>query len=191
MTNIPGKSHFNPTVKNYHVVPHLGQISSSPATAAVADSFPHAGNSRNGKSSQSQNTARRLQVLHAELQAARPGCTARAPPALHCTGAAAPSTQGTQQCCSKTAQTKGYSRRTESDAAEPWKSTRLLRQDSSFMLQYRIWRIPMTVFTFTLIMTQSESQPLLIRQILMLLFWQCWAMCCHKNRNIKEVKWQK
>lgn len=62
---------------------------------------------------------------------------------------------------------------------------------SSFTLQYRIWRIPMTVFTFTVIMTQSESQPSLIHQNLMLLFWQFWAICCHKDRNIREVKWQK
>lgn len=38
VTNIPGRSHFNPAVKNYHAVSHTGQIPSS-LTRAGAGSF--------------------------------------------------------------------------------------------------------------------------------------------------------
>lgn len=38
VTNISGRSHFNPTVKNYHAVSHIGQIPSS-LTRAGAGSF--------------------------------------------------------------------------------------------------------------------------------------------------------
>lgn len=56
VTNISGKSNFNPTVKNYHAVPHTDQIPSS-LTRAAADSFPHTGNSPNGQTSQSHSTS--------------------------------------------------------------------------------------------------------------------------------------
>lgn len=195
MTNISGKSHFNPTVKNYHAVPHIGQISSCPTTAAVPDSFPHAGNSPNGKSSPAQNTSQRLHMLQAVLQAAHSPCTASLPSACKHSH----STALQRSSCSHHSGNSGATSNLQKWKPTPRKSEVTSQnyertQDSShssFTLQYRIWRIPMTVFTFTVIMTQSESQPSLIHQNLMLLFWQFWAICCHKDRNIREVKWQK
>ena len=65
-------------------------------------------------------------------------------------------------------------------------------QDSSHnssVLHYMVRRIPTVVFT--IIRTQNESQTSLIHPIsTTFLFWQFWALHCHKNWNIRETQQQ-
>lgn len=123
VTSISGKSHFNPTVKNYRTVPHTGQISSS-LSRAGADSFPHAGTSPNGQSWGSEHTPQAARVA-CGAAGAQPTCTASAHstalPWSSCSQQPG-NTAAPVQRCTKTAARKSYSVQVESDIEDLWKN---------------------------------------------------------------------
>lgn len=120
---------------------------------------------------EAQNTPRRLQVWHAVLQEPSPPAQP-AHTALLCHGAAAHSSQVTQQHPCSAAPKPQPGKVTACKLKVTLKTCeRTLRLHSQwFYVPIEDMKNPHNCFTFTVIMTQTESQPLLIHQILMLLF---------------------